>query len=846
MTFNAWIKKYAHLFKTLFVLILSVIVMIQLLAILRSTSISQIEQLLRATSPWRLGLILLIGTLSVIPMIGYDFILQKVLPLNQGKSYILATSWIVNTLNNITGFGGLISVGLRSEFYGKNGRSKELFAQLTKVLFFSLAGLSIYSFFSLLTIYFLHPNRYVQQYWLWLTIGAFYFPVLYLITWLKNRKTAHHPAFQAHLLLTSFLEWSGVFITFLSIGELLNISFSIWEVFPLFIAATVIGILSMIPGAIGSFDVMMILGLYAIGISKETVILWLLVYRIAYYLVPALLGLLLFFHRLFRQFNEKYDQIPRQLSLEIFHKFEVVLLYFSGIMLVLLATIPQAFADFPLLSHVNPFRFQLILRYPFIVLGFALLILARGMAARVKRAYWPTLFCIGLAIIYSSMIHCSWMTIGYFILLFAFVVVSKSELKREQLVYSWEWRTIDGLLFGVLTIAYLLLGTVRLPPLPAHRPHYLDFLIVPSEKIWLSGFIIFGSVTLFLLLILRYLEGPKKQVGQPFHQKAIEFVLTTYGGNSDSELVFLKDKSVFFYPNAVEPTVFLQFSTINNKCVVMGDPSGRRADFTKAIQAFVEETDRWGYQPVFYEAREEMVMILHEFGYDFIKMGEEAMVDLATFTITGKKNRGIRATVNRITKEGFTFEVLHPPYTQETIEDLREISNQWLHGRKERGFSLGFFTDEYLQRNPVAIVKNKHGEIVSFATIIPSYNEDVATIDLMRHHPTKAPTGSMDFLFIQLFDYLKDHHSTFDLGMAPLSNVGTSRKSFVQERVAALVYAFGNRFYSFQGLRDFKEKYASRWVPRYTLYSRDSWIAYVIIALLILDHQPCEEESSLA
>ncbi len=30
-------------------------------------------------------------------------------------------------------------------------------------------------------------------------------------------------------------------------------------------------------------------------------------------------------------------------------------------------------------------------------------------------------------------------------------------------------------------------------------------------------------------------------------------------------------------------------------------------------------------------------MILHEFGYDFIKMGEEAYVDLNSFTTSGKK-----------------------------------------------------------------------------------------------------------------------------------------------------------------------------------------------------------------
>lgn len=68
----------------------------------------------------------------------------------------------------------------------------------------------------------------------------------------------------------------------------------------------------------------------------------------------------------------------------------------------------------------------------------------------------------------------------------------------------------------------------------------------------------------------------------------------------------------------------------------MGDPSGKKEDFPEAIEAFIEETDRLCYLPVFYETSEEIVMILHEFGYDFIKMGEEAYVDLNSFTTSGK------------------------------------------------------------------------------------------------------------------------------------------------------------------------------------------------------------------
>ena len=79
------------------------------------------------------------------------------------------------------------------------------------------------------------------------------------------------------------------------------------------------------------------------------------------------------------------------------------------------------------------------------------------------------------------------------------------------------------------------------------------------------------------------------------------------------------------------------------------------------------------------------------------------------------------------------------------------------------------------------------------------------------------------------------------IAVAPLSNVGVTQKSFIQEKIAHLVYQFGSRFYSFQGLRKYKAKYSTKWVPSYLLYHRDNWILYVMIALLIVDDESKRE-----
>ncbi|GAA3332430.1 hypothetical protein GCM10020331_092520 [Ectobacillus funiculus] len=85
-------------------------------------------------------------------------------------------------------------------------------------------------------------------------------------------------------------------------------------------------------------------------------------------------------------------------------------------------------------------------------------------------------------------------------------------------------------------------------------------------------------------------------------------------------------------------------------------------------------------------------------------------------------------------------------------------------------------------------------------------------MDLMRYSP-EAPNGIMDAMLLHLFEWAKQEgYQYFNIGMAPLSNVGISPHSFWSERVAAAIFFNNVRYmYSFSGLRYFKEKNISRY-----------------------------------
>ena len=85
----------------------------------------------------------------------------------------------------------------------------------------------------------------------------------------------------------------------------------------------------------------------------------------------------------------------------------------------------------------------------------------------------------------------------------------------------------------------------------------------------------------------------------------------------------------------------------------------------------------------------------------------KAIIDLTQFTTSGKKRRGFRATLNKFDDLNIQFEILEPPFSKDLIFQLKQVSNQWLDGRNEMHFSVGQFTEEYLQQAPIGIMKNE-------------------------------------------------------------------------------------------------------------------------------------------
>ena len=135
---------------------------------------------------------------------------------------------------------------------------------------------------------------------------------------------------------------------------------------------------------------------------------------------------------------------------------------------------------------------------------------------------------------------------------------------------------------------------------------------------------------------------------------------------------------------------------------------------------------------------------------------------------------------------------------------------------EEKAFSVGSFDEIYLANFDHAVMRETAtGRIVAFATLLQAGGKAEVSLDLMRYDPA-GPKMAMDALFGEIMLWAaREGFGRFSLGAAPLSGMDSHQLASLWNRIGGFVYAHGESFYHFEGLRTFKQKFDPDWTPSY-------------------------------
>jgi phosphatidylglycerol lysyltransferase len=278
-------------------------------------------------------------------------------------------------------------------------------------------------------------------------------------------------------------------------------------------------------------------------------------------------------------------------------------------------------------------------------------------------------------------------------------------------------------------------------------------------------------------------------------------------------VVFLRDKALLFNDAR---TAFIMYAVRGRSWIALGDPVGPASEAGELIWRFREMCDRVGGRPAFYQVSAETLPLYLDVGLTPIKVGEEARVRLAGFALDQPGRKDLRYSVRRAERDGLTFAIVPKAEIGRVIDQLKPVSDAWLETRNtsEKRFSVGAFDPAYLAEFDIAVTR-VNGRITAFANIWRSAENRQAAVDLMRFDSNASPY-TMEYLFARMLLWAKDQGvEWFGLGMAPLSGLAARDLAPLWQRLGAVVFHAGERFYNFRGLRQFKDKFKPEWEPRY-------------------------------
>jgi len=345
---------------------------------------------------------------------------------------------------------------------------------------------------------------------------------------------------------------------------------------------------------------------------------------------------------------------------------------------------------------------------------------------------------------------------------------------------------------------------------PIHYHHHFAWIPLAVHLIELGTFVAIAYV------IFRPLAAPRALPGPGARAAAGELV-RAYGTDTLSFFKLRADKQYFF---SDDRSAFFGYTVENGVLLLSGDPVGPDAAIPLLLAELRAFATARGLKLGAVGASERLCPLYEELGLRTIYLGDEAIVELDTFSLEGRAIRKVRQSVSRLSKAGYTAE-LHElsALDEHALGEVEDVLERGREGAPERGFSMAMDSIRSPQGHETLVVlaRAQDGRIRGVLHFVPCYGRSTVSLSFMRRDP-ETPNGLTEFLVVKAVGLLRDRGLTeMSLNFAAFAKwMHSPEKRY--ERVLGKLVALGNPFFQIESLFRFNAKFFPRWEPRYLVY----------------------------
>jgi len=325
------------------------------------------------------------------------------------------------------------------------------------------------------------------------------------------------------------------------------------------------------------------------------------------------------------------------------------------------------------------------------------------------------------------------------------------------------------------------------------------------------------------LLALMFAPGPAPEPGTAAQRHLVAQLADAPDADSLAPFATRRDKSYVFSPDG---RAAIGYRVFFGTALAGGDPVGDPAAAGAAVAEFLRKCEREGWRPGVLGASGPAWAEQRLPGLTF---GDEAVLDVAAFSLGSRRMRNVRQAVQRTHNAG--VKVTIGPLTNELAGELHPVLAAWLGGNIERGFAMNL--DTLLLPRPdcvVAVARDGRGEAVAFARFAVCAGGRILTLDVAPRR-RDAPNGVVERLVVEVVEHGRATGvAEVSLNFAGLRRVFESPSPFA--RIATVAVRLFDPWIELWPLYRFCAKFRPTWRPRMLLAG--SWPALAPVAVAAL------------
>jgi lysyl-tRNA synthetase class 2 len=471
-----------------------------------------------------------------------------------------------------------------------------------------------------------------------------------------------------------------------------------------------------------------------------------------------------------------------------------------------------------------------------VLIGLLLLLLAHALRRRKRRAWQAVEALLAFDIVIHFFRHRYPTAIVALVLLIALIYFRDEFYAEGDQRTRWRALWVFGGLVGadvIIGLTYMILarGLAMDYSFGTRVQETLYGLVGVSGPVqWVPEArgdlfsILTGGLGIFTLVVTAYLflrpAEPRARLGAADAARVRELLVKHGDRDSLGYFALRNDKSVIWSPTG---KACVCYRVVSGVMLASGDPIGDPEAWPGAIGPFLDEAARHAWAPAVMGCSELGAEVWCREGHlTALELGDEAIVNVADFSLAGRNMRNVRQMVNRVAKNGYVAEVRRVgDIPRADLDAIVKVADSWRGSPTERGFSMALGRIGARDDNDcVLVTATENGVVRALLQLVP-WGADGLSLDLMRRDKSAQP-GLNDFLITETIK------AATGLGVKRISlNFAMFRAALERgERIGAgpvlkawrSVLIFMSKWFQIESLYKFNAKFSPVWQPRFFVF----------------------------